>query len=201
VTLVEARAAVGGNLQVVSRQACAFTPKLTPPSPAQTHALPGGRTVEMGPRGCRPAGAAGAATLRLVHEAGLGAAVLPAMPDRPGASARFVYAAGAVRPLPATPGAFLRALAQPGSLGRVMLGGLAREVRLRGGGGGRLLPAGPPPRPPKPAVARSRGRRRPRGTWATRRCMPLPRGTLARPWPTRCWTRSASAFSAATQGS
>ncbi len=83
----------------------------------------------MGPRGCRPGGAAGMATLRLVHEVGLGPTVVAALPERPGASARFVLADGVVQKLPSSAGEFAAALLRPRSLGRTILAGLLREVR------------------------------------------------------------------------
>ncbi|XP_028910964.1 protoporphyrinogen oxidase [Ornithorhynchus anatinus] len=59
-----------------------------------------GAVFELGPRGVRPAGAAGARTLLMVSDLGLDAEVLPVPGDHPATRNRFLYVGGSLHPLP-----------------------------------------------------------------------------------------------------
>ncbi|XP_069734894.1 protoporphyrinogen oxidase [Phaenicophaeus curvirostris] len=69
---------------------------------------PDGAVFEHGPRGVRPAGAAGEETLRLISELGLEGDVLPVPGGHPASRHRFLYVGGALHPLPSGLGALLR---------------------------------------------------------------------------------------------
>lgn len=70
----------------------------------QTHYGPGGLVLEQGPRGLRPSGIAGRATLNLAASVGLTDSVIVAGREHPGAANRFVYSDGQLNKLPS--GAF-----------------------------------------------------------------------------------------------
>ncbi|XP_053907100.1 protoporphyrinogen oxidase [Cuculus canorus] len=70
---------------------------------------PDGTVFEHGPRGVRPAGAAGAETLSLISELGLEGDILPVPGDHPASRNRFLYVGGALHRLPSA----LRALLRP----------------------------------------------------------------------------------------
>ncbi|XP_038624647.1 protoporphyrinogen oxidase [Tachyglossus aculeatus] len=59
-----------------------------------------GAVFELGPRGVRPAGAAGARTLLMVSDLGLDGEVLPVPGDHPASRNRFLYVGGGLHPLP-----------------------------------------------------------------------------------------------------
>ncbi|XP_025899038.1 protoporphyrinogen oxidase [Nothoprocta perdicaria] len=67
-----------------------------------------GAVFEHGPRGVRPAGAAGRDTLRMVSELGLEGDVLPVPGDHPASRNRFLYVRGALHKLPSGLGALVR---------------------------------------------------------------------------------------------
>ncbi|XP_062367305.1 protoporphyrinogen oxidase isoform X3 [Cinclus cinclus] len=76
----------------------------------QSSRTPEGAVFEHGPRGVRPAGAAGAETLHMVSELGLAGDVLAVPRDHPAARNRFLYLGGALHPLPSGLGGLLRAV-------------------------------------------------------------------------------------------
>ncbi|XP_064257626.1 protoporphyrinogen oxidase isoform X2 [Passer domesticus] len=76
----------------------------------QSTRTPEGAVFEHGPRGVRPAGPAGAETLRMVSELGLAGDILAVPRDHPAARNRFLYLGGALHPLPSGLRPVLRAV-------------------------------------------------------------------------------------------
>ncbi|XP_058716339.1 protoporphyrinogen oxidase isoform X1 [Poecile atricapillus] len=76
----------------------------------QSTRTPEGAVFEHGPRGVRPAGAAGAQTLHMVSELGLAGDVLAVPGDHPASRNRFLYRGGTLHPLPSGLGGLLRAV-------------------------------------------------------------------------------------------
>eukprot|EP00038_Savillea_parva_P016904 m.18538 g.18538 ORF g.18538 m.18538 type:complete len:507 (+) comp3603_c0_seq2:203-1723(+) len=82
ITIIESNAQVGGCIK--------------------THHGPGGVVMEHGPRGMRPSGPAGRATLNLASSVGLAHKVVLAGQDHPGAKNRFIYANNRLQKLPSS---------------------------------------------------------------------------------------------------
>ncbi|XP_014118111.1 PREDICTED: protoporphyrinogen oxidase [Pseudopodoces humilis] len=76
----------------------------------QSSRTPEGAVFEHGPRGVRPAGAAGAETLHMVSELGLAGDILAVPGDHPASRNRFLYRGGTLHPLPSGLGGLLRAV-------------------------------------------------------------------------------------------
>lgn len=99
------------SLSSTSSASSASTPSSSsPPTPEFASAL----VLEQGPRGLRPVGVPGRATLDLVHRLGLSDDVIAAAKDAPGAANRYIFTGSHLEKLPTGPLDFVRhALASP----------------------------------------------------------------------------------------